>query len=113
MTTATIFRAEITIPPSSNGAYTNVPGRGRVPIAQHKAWKLAAGWELAALKTPKFVCPYRLTIMLPAKMAGDVSNRVKLAEDLLVNLRITPDDRNAVSVTAMRSADVPKGRCVI
>lgn len=107
------FSAEITIPPSSNNAYANVPGRGRVSTAAHKAWKRAAGWELAALKPPKFVCPYRLTIQVPYKLRGDVSNRIKLAEDLLVSLGITPDDRNAVSVTAERSPDVPEGRFIV
>ena len=107
------FSVEITIPPSLNNAYANVPGRGRVPTAQHKAWKLAAGWELLAAKPPKFCGPYRLTIQVPAGMRGDVSNRIKLAEDLLVSLRITPDDKNAVSVLAERVAGIPAGRCII
>lgn len=111
-----IFRAEIAIPPSLNNAYYNVPGRGRVPSKAHKDWKLAAGWELKQMscicKPPRFRGPYTFTLLLPEKMRGDVSNRIKLAEDLFVGV-VTPDDRHCVKSSAERSADVPPGRCIV
>ena len=107
------FEAEIALPPSANGAYRNVPGKGRRKTKAHKDWKYAAGWEIKVMHPPRLIGPYRFTILLSEKVRGDCSNRIKLAEDLLVNLGITPDDRHAVSTHAERSADIPKGRCRI
>jgi hypothetical protein len=107
-----IFRAEISIPPSLNNAYSNAPGRGRVPSKSHKDWKFTAAWELKVAKPPRLRGPYTFTILLPEKMRGDVSNRIKLAEDLFVGV-VTPDDRHCVKSSAERCADVPPGRCVV
>lgn len=107
-----IFSCEIALPPSSNGAYANAK-RGRIKTQKHKDWKLCAGWEIKAARPPTFPGKYLFSILLPEKMRGDVSNRVKLAEDLLVELGVTPDDRHAIGVRAVRSAAVPNGRAVV
>ena len=108
------IRIELPVPPSINNAYCNRKGRGgRYPSKAHREWKEAAGWTLAAAKPGKVTGPYKLAIMLPLGLRGDVSNRIKLAEDLLVTHGITPDDRNAVSVLAHRSEDVPAGKCIV
>lgn len=114
-----MIRLELPLPPSSNNAYINVLGRGRVRSKAHAEWKRSASWEMvlsccgSLREKTKIEGPFRLAIYLPNKIRGDVSNRVKLAEDLLVELGVTPDDRHAVSVHAERSADVAPGRCLI
>lgn len=108
-----MIRINLPLPPSSNNAYINVLGRGRVPSQAHKSWKHHASWAIAIFHPGTIGGPYRFTIYLPLKMRGDVSNRIKLAEDLLVTMGVTPDDKHAVSVHSERSADVAPGWCVI
>lgn len=107
------MRFDLPLPPSTNNAYFNVKGRGRAPSAATLRWKGEAGWTVKCAGQGRITGPYSFTILLPAKMRGDVSNRIKLAEDLFVALRVTPDDSKAVSVTAQRSDTVPDGRCVV
>lgn len=119
----TSFRVELPLPISLNNAYANRKPSGakgpksfrggRYPTKEHTAWKKAAAWELAIAKPPKITGPYRFEILVPDKMRGDVSNRIKLAEDLLVEQGVTPDDSQCVSSMAMRSLGVPKGRCIV
>ncbi len=79
----------------------------------HGEWKALAGWEVSCQKPQKIIGPYRLAISLPWAMRGDVSNRIKLAEDLLVAMHVISDDHNAVWVCAQRSKDVKADRCLI
>jgi len=118
-----MIRIELPIPISSNNAYVNrkpfgATGSrtfrgGRFPSQEHKVWRKAAGYELIAAKPANITGKYTFHIMLPMGMRGDVSNRIKLAEDLLVEHGITPDDSNCVDARASRSEDVPKGRCIV
>jgi Holliday junction resolvase RusA-like endonuclease len=108
-----MIRIKLPIPPSLNQAYSNLPGKGRIASHALKNWKLAAGWALQALRPGSVTGPYRFTIYLPAQMPGDVSNRIKCAEDLLVAHCITPDDSKAWSAHAERSHDVKAGECLI
>lgn len=103
----------LTIPPSLNQAYRNVPKVGRVKTRAHIDWKKAAGWEVKAQTRERIEGPYRLKIGLPISMRGDVSNRMKLPEDLLVELGITPDDKHCVSATAERRGSVLPGTCIV
>ena len=108
------IRIELPLPPSINGAYCNRKGGGgRYPSKTHRQWKIDAGNTLLIVKPGKVTGPYKLAIMLPLGLRGDVSNRIKLAEDLLVSHGVTPDDRNAVSVLAHRSEGVPAGKCIV
>lgn len=111
-----VIRLTLPLPPSTNGLYANAPGKGRVKSQPYREWLDEAGW-LAKLATrppsPAGVSgPYALAITVPHTMRGDVSNRVKAVEDLLVSLRITPDDRNAQRVTVQRG-DVPGRQCIV
>ena len=109
-----MIRVELPVPPSTNNAYANRKGGGgRFPSKAHRQWKKDAGWALQAAKVGKVVGPYKLSILLPIDLRGDVSNRIKLAEDLLVEHGVTPDDHNAASVLSHRSAVVPPGKCLI
>lgn len=95
------------VPPSVNAAYANVPRVGRVKTAAYKAWiRQADGYVLSQKARIKPVSgPCEISIRVPLKMRGDVSNRIKLAEDYLVSRGITGDDRNNRKVSIER-ADV-------
>lgn len=100
---------DLPIGPSVNNLY---PGRGRRRKSQHyKRWLTAAGWEIKLQKPAPISVPFTLHLKLPLKMRGDVSNRLKAVEDLLVQHAITPDDRFSMSSTASRCESVPAGRC--
>ena len=107
------IRLTLPIPPSLNGAYFNVPGRGRVSSRGLSDWKAAAGWKLKSQRPGSIPGAYRFALYLPAKMRGDLDNRIKAAMDLLKEHRVTPDDRRAVSVLAERSELVGDGECLV
>ena len=118
----TVFSVELPLPISLNNAYANrkpfgATGPksfrgGRYPTKAHLNWKRDAGFELNLANPPTFSGPYSFQIIVPLKMRGDASNRIKLAEDLFVQHGVTDDDSKAVDSRATRSADVPPGRCV-
>lgn len=90
------------VPPSVNSLYANVPGVGRITSRRYKQWQKEAGWQILIQKPTRVYGPYTLSITLPRKMRGDISNRVKAVEDVLVELSVTPDDRFCESVTIRR-----------
>src|SRR6185312_11686268 len=109
-----IFKVELPIVPSLNNAYANNPRGGRYPTKQALDWKAEAGWIVRMASPPKIAGAYKLTVLVPSGMPGDVDNRVKLASDLLSKeLRVTPDDRMAVETTCRRDRSVSHGRCVV
>lgn len=91
------------IPPSVNALYRNVKGVGRVKSGVYKAWLNEAGWKLKTQRVDTVIGPYVLTIRLPAKMQGDIDNRVKAISDLLVLHKIIPDDRLAQGINVSRA----------
>ena len=108
-----ILRVELPVPPSLNNAYANRKDGGGRFRAGHRQWKKDAGWALKGAKLGKIVGPYKFNDSSSAESPCDVSNRIKLAEDLLVEHGITPDDHNVASVLSHRSAIVPPGKCLI
>src|SRR6185312_1897533 len=109
-----IFRVELPIVPSLNNAYAgSAASRRRFAVERHRNWKTEAGWLVKMANPPKIDGPYKFLILVPSGMAGDVSNRIKLAEDLLVDIGVTPDDHLAIEAAARRDHSVPNGRCVV
>lgn len=113
MKTATITFQHV--PPSTNGLYANVPGRGRVKSDRYRTWANAAGWDLAQYKGPRFDGAVNLTITigkLPSN--ADVSNRIKALEDLLVTHKIIAGDSiKHVRRVSVSVADTPFEGCVV
>lgn len=112
----TSFRIDdLPLVPSLNNAYGNKRyGFGRFAKPHVHAWKVHAGWLIQMEKPPKITGPYKLTVLVPLKMRGDVDNRVKLASDLLSKeLKIIPNDSLAVETTCRRDASIADGRCTI
>lgn len=118
-----MIRLSLPIPPSVNALFANNYGRGRKgrrPTPEYTAWRWHALVALreqlvtpAEGKTPLVDGPYKLRLFLPRAMRGDISNRIKAAEDFLVAHRITSDDRHNCHVTVERSDDVALGVCIV
>lgn len=102
-------RLDLPLPTSVNGLFVEAAGRQkgqgrqRVKTREYKAWLDAAGWalkpQLAAQgapilpDTPTFGEHYALWIRLNVDHKGDVTNRIKALEDLLVAWNITVGDQ--------------------
>jgi Holliday junction resolvase RusA-like endonuclease len=98
------------LPPSTNNLFAN--GRGRYRTQEYDAWIEHAIYELGRQKIRDVIIgAYELNIKVPMKMRGDVSNRIKAPEDLLVKQGFLPDDKHAFKVTIERNANVPPGEC--
>ena len=64
-------------------------------------------------KSQKVSGPFALEIKVAQGMRGDISNRIKLVEDLLVSIEATDDDKHAHRVSIERCADVPEFDCYV
>lgn len=110
------MKFDITVGPSVNTMYRNVPGVGRVKSSDYKKWLKAAEFDvlLQKLKQDKPIPPLCLTIRVPdSKGRGDISNRVKAIEDLLVRMRLVPDDNDKIIRKLIVEVGAAKGRCEI
>jgi len=85
-----MFNAVLPMPPSVNGLF---PGKQRrYPSKQYKDWMRVA--MLTLREAPKFPDPVRInyTVYFKNKGSGDLSNRLKAVEDILVKRGIIVDD---------------------
>ena len=109
-------RLEITLPlpPSLNGAYRNVPGKGRRKMPEFRKWASGALPACYAVKRGTVKAGYRLHLVLPGNMRGDIDNRIKPTQDLLVKGGVLPDDKHAAAVSAERGVHrEPVVHCII
>lgn len=84
------------LPPSTNGLYLNVRGRGRVRSENYRKWANEAGWLLKSQHPRKFHEPVKVRVELnpPNARAFDLDNRNKALLDLLVEHGVIIDDSN-------------------
>jgi Holliday junction resolvase RusA-like endonuclease len=110
-----VISVMLPLPPSANHAFRNVAGRGRVTSPDYKAWKMHAGLLLKVRAAGQSVeaSKYEVEIIVPAKMRGDIDNRIKPIVDLLVASGRVCDDRHMQSVMISRSAHVEDGQCKV
>ncbi len=114
MNTAPNVHLRLPLPPSTNGLYRNVCGRGRVLTGEAKAWKLFAGSLIMAermrhggtLAIPGPVAVH--AVMTFPTAAGDLDNRAKALLDALVDGRVIDDDRRVMELHLVRRQD-PSG----
>lgn len=108
------------LPPSTNGLFVNgwVGKKGakklrRIPSKPYKAWREVAGWALKSQDHWHIGGAVNVAIYLPAKMQGDVDNRIKAVLDLLVKYDRIDDDRNVRSLSVARSEKVALEECQV
>lgn len=89
---------EIATPPSVNGLFLNVPGRGRVRAPKYDAWYAQARWTvMSKIGLRRLAGPVSLTISIgEKKVRGDLDNRCKALIDLLVSCNVIDDDDKSV-----------------
>jgi crossover junction endodeoxyribonuclease RusA len=89
-----MIELRLPLPPSVNGLYANIPGRGRVKSARYRTWLNAAGWKLAEQKPKKVAGDYQLWIWAerPDNRRRDLGNLEKPISDLLVVHGVVTDD---------------------
>ena len=110
----TSLRLDLPLPPTSNNAYATNRRTGRRHLSTRaQAWKIEAGWTVRAARPPNISGPYSFQILIPEKARGDADGYIKLAQDLLASLGVTPDDRKAVESRATRDPAVTPRRCVV
>lgn len=90
MTLAVVY--QIPIPPSLNNIYFNLPKGGRRKTTDYKAWVEAGLLMLKTQKPTLIVERVDLTVSVPGSEQGDISNRIKAAEDLIVKAGILKGD---------------------
>lgn len=96
--------ASVPLPPSVNRLYYK---SSKAMTTEYRNWRKAFSWLLFQQKAPKFEGPFKVEVVLPAKMRGDADNRLKGILDGLVENRVTPDDKHCVEATARKSATRP------
>ena len=80
-------------PPSVNGMFTNVRGRGRVPTKRYKLWRDEASFMLMQQPTIKFEGRADIIISLSkGRSNSDCDNYIKAVLDCLVTNGILEDD---------------------
>ena len=107
---------ELPLPPTANNAYPTNRTSGRRYLSRRaKEWKNRAGWEAMIGKTEGGAVkgPYGFTIRIPEKARGDADGYIKLAQDLLVDIGITPDDRKATMSRSIRDPSIKPRRCLV
>jgi len=85
------------IPPSVNGLFVNVPGRGRVRSKKYSDWAKAAGWDYNG--STVIYGDFSVVITLDRakiRKGSDLDNRGKAVLDLLVTHRRVEDDSRCV-----------------
>ena len=111
---AVSFRIDLPLPPTANSAYpTDWRTHRRHLSARARAWKDEAGWAIMASHPPKITGAYTFQILIPLKARGDSDGYVKLPQDLLAELGVTPNDRKAQDSRGTRDPSVVWGSCVI
>lgn len=93
----------LTLPPSVNHCWSNVPGRGRVKTAAYREWLNVAGWEIKAQAPGARIIdgPYRLTIEVCAPRY-DIDNVVKPCGDLLQTMGLVRNDSLMAELRVVR-----------
>ncbi len=95
------------MPPSTNRLFANVARKGRVRSRVYSDWSTEAGWALKQQPRHSFPGDVELSMRFgPRDRRSDVTNRIKAAEDLLVEHGIIADDRFVVRAVAEWAADV-------
>lgn len=100
------------LPPSANRIWRRA-GRRVHLSGSYAAWKRVAGLMIAAAGIAPVAGPYALRLDLPERMRGDIDNRVKPVNDMLVLNGLVADDRLCRRIVIARDHSLPAASCRI
>jgi crossover junction endodeoxyribonuclease RusA len=106
---------DLPLPPTTNNAYANAPGRGRVLTSEARAWKQGA--VIIARSASKFgpavTPPLALHLFVYfADNRRDLDGAIKLAQDAVCEA-LGINDRHVHEVHAIRAVDRARPRLVV
>lgn len=90
------------IPPSVNGAWRNVPGKGRVKSAAYKAWVTSTAWQIRSQRIVGQPLNYPVAVSIKCERPtanSDIDNRIKPILDILKTAGIYLDDKQVMKVS--------------
>lgn len=101
----------VPVPPSVNNYYAVVRGR-KITSKAGREWQVAATEAVITTeKLRQFVCPVKVAATwYRARKAGDLSNRIKPVEDILVKTGVLLDDSQIADLHWTRAEDKAKPR---
>lgn len=96
-------------PPSVNGAYKNVPGRGRVKTKAYREWLTEATImaKLQARGSIEGAYAFHMRANRPDRRARDLGNLEKVTHDLCVSLGLVEDDSRCERIVLEWSDEPP------
>lgn len=96
----------LSVPPSVNEMFANVPGVGRVKTAKYRAWRKAALNEamLGMIGKRRIKGLFTATIWVTANNGSDIDNRVKACLDLCKTVGAITDDKRCIALHVYRVA---------
>ena len=89
-----VTRFWLPVAPTGNNLYTNVALHGRRKAPGYRQWLHDAGWRIKEQRVQPIPGKrWALRIEAPVNHRRDLSNCLKAAEDLIVEMRLISDDR--------------------
>lgn len=82
----------LSVPPSANKLFANVPGKGRVKASAYRAWIRGELKALMAQRARPIGARASVAITLPNGTRSDCDNKIKATCDLLVRAGVLQDD---------------------
>lgn len=105
-----MIQFDLTIPPSVNRLYRNVPGKGRVKTKEYRAWEKMAGWDIITQGRPTLEGPYVLSIRFRKTATGcDLGNLEKAVSDVMQVFGVIKNDRDCRKLILAWSDRLPEG----
>jgi Holliday junction resolvase RusA-like endonuclease len=90
---AEILLTGISMPPSANNCFFNLPNGGRARSKRYDTWRNAAGWEIKLQRQPSIKGPVNITYTYEdGGTRADLGNLEKAPTDLLVHLCLIEGD---------------------
>lgn len=85
----------VSLPPSANNLFLNVPRRGRVKAPEYRAWIEENGWLIKIARGSGMIDgPYGLVVKVgkPDRRKRDLDGVLKPVSDLIVSMGAVKDD---------------------